>query len=321
MSRFRVLLVAAICLQTAAFSTIAQDQFPSRAVKFVTASVGSPQDVIGRMVGQKLAEAWGQPVIVENRPGAGSLVSIASAAKAPPDGYTMLLSSSAFAVTPSLTPGAGYNAEKDFVPVTLIASTPNIIVSGPALNVSSLKEAVEKARTGKLNYGSPGLGTTPQLSAEYLLKSLARVSVVHVPYAGAAPAITAVAGGQIELASVAMPAATQLVKAGKLRGLAVTGSKRSTVLPEVPTIAEAGFAGFEDVTWVGIWLPTGTPAAIANKVAADTAKVMALADTRERLASMGYEAMDSTPAQFSAFLKQEVAKWAKVVKETGAKAE
>jgi len=321
MIRMPLCLISAIFLQAAAFSSQAQEPFPSRPIKFVTASVGSPQDVIGRMVGQKLSEAWGQPVVVENRPGAGSLVSITSAAKAPPDGYTMLLSSSAFAVTPSLTPNAGYNAERDFVPVTLIAATPNIIVAGPALNVNSLKEVVEKAKTGKLNYGSPGLGTTPQLSAEYLFKSLAKVSIVHVPYAGAAPAITAAAGGQIELASVAMPAATQLVKAGKLRGLAVTGNRRSPVLPDVPTIAEAGFPGFEDVTWVGIWLPTGTPPSIANKVAMDTAKVMGMADTKERLASMGYEAMDGTPAQFSAFLKQEVAKWAKVVKETGAKAE
>jgi tripartite-type tricarboxylate transporter receptor subunit TctC len=296
-------------------------QYPNKPVRFVTASVGSPQDVIGRLIGTKLAETWGQPVVVDNRPGAGSLVSITVAAKAPADGYTLLLSSSAFTVTPSLQPNAGYNAEKDFIPVVLMASTPNLLIANPALGIKTLKDAVARAKSEPLNYGSPGAGTTPQLSAEYVFKSLAKVPATHVPYSGAAPAVTATAGGQVQVASVAMPAAVQLVKAGKLQGLAVTSARRASALPDVPTIAEAGFAGFEDSTWVGLWAPAGTPAAVTGKINAAVVKLLADPDVREKIATLGFETMGGSAQEFAAYQKQELAKWAKVVKETGAKAE
>ena len=298
-----------------------ESAYPARPIRFITASVGSPQDVIGRLLGSKLSETWGQPVVVENRPGAGSLVSITAASKAPPDGYSLLLSSSAFTVSPALTPNAGYHPEKDFIPVALIASTPNLLVASPGLGVKSLKEAMAKAKSEPLNYGSPGSGTTPQLSAEYLFKSIAKVDVTHVPYSGASPAVTAAAGNQVQLASVAMPGALQLVKAGKLQGLAVTSGKRAAALPDIPTIAEAGYPGFEDSTWVGLWAPAGTSASIVSKLNTTIEKMMGAADFREKISALGYETLGGTPLQFSAYQKQELAKWAKVVRETGAKAE
>lgn len=293
--------------------------YPNKAVKFITASVGSPQDVIGRLVGQKLSVLWGKPVVVENRPGAGSVLSITTAGRAAPDGYSVLLSSSGFTVSPSIMSNPGYDAEKDFIPVVLIASTPNIIVASTQLPATTLKAAVELAKTKPMNYGSPGLGTTPQLSAEYLFKSLAKVPVTHVPYSGASPAVAAVAGGQVEMASVAMPAAVQLVKGGKVRALAVTSSRRTKALPDVPTIAEAGFPGFEDSTWVGLWLQKGTPPDIVEKISADVTSVLAQGDVKEQLANLGFEPSDVAPRQFAAYQKQELAKWARVVRETGAK--
>ncbi|MDB5964285.1 MAG: tripartite tricarboxylate transporter substrate binding protein [Polaromonas sp.] len=313
------LLLCGAALSLPWLAAVAQGAYPNKPVKFITASVGSPQDLVGRLIGQKLSVLWGQPVIVENRPGAGSVLSITTAARAPADGYSVLLSSSGFTVSPSIMSNPGYDAEKDFIPVALVASTPNIIIAGNQLPATSLRAVVDMAKSKPLNYGSPGLGTTPQLSAEYLFKSLANVPVMHVPYSGASPAVAAVAGGQVELASVALPAAVQLVKGGKVRALAVTSNKRTRVLPDVPTIAEAGFTGFEDSTWVGLWLQKGTPASVVDKIAADVEAVVAQPEVREQLANLGFEPSDVAPKQFAAYQKLELAKWAKVVKATGAK--
>lgn len=321
MEKCRNLLLAGMCL-TPVFAAVAQDDpNPNKPVKFITAFVGSPQDVIGRLLGQKLSVVWGKPVVVENQPGAGSLQSITLAARAAADGYSVLLSSSVFTVSPSIMASPGYDAEKDFIPVVLIASTPNIIVSGMQLPATRLMAVVDVAKTKSMNYGSPGLGTMPQLSAEYLFKSLAKVPVTHVPYSGASPAVAAVTGGQVEMASVAMPAAVQLVKAGKVRALAVTSSKRSKVLPDVPTIAEAGFTGFEDLTWAGLWVQKGTPDNVVEKISADVMNVLSQPEMKEQLVKLGFEASDVPPKQFAVYQKQELAKWAKVVKETGSKQE
>ncbi|MES2511553.1 MAG: tripartite tricarboxylate transporter substrate binding protein [Pseudomonadota bacterium] len=319
MKYFRRLVLAGLCSAPFVAALAQEGSYPNKAVKFITASVGSPQDVIGRLIGQKLSVLWGKPVIVENRPGAGSLLSITTAARAAPDGYSVLLSSSGFTVSPSIMANPGYDAEKDFIPVVMMASSPNLIVAGTQLPATNLKALVELAKTKPMNYGSPGLGTTPQLSAEYLFKSLAKVPVTHVPYNGASPAVAAVVGGQVEMASVAMPAAVQLVKAGKVRAIAVTSNKRTRVLPDVPTIAEAGFPGFEDSTWVGLWVQKGTPPDIAAKISADVMTVLAQAETRDQLATLGFEVSDVAPGQFAAYQRQELAKWARVVKETGAK--
>ena len=316
----RLALLCVVTFLAMPLGALAQEgPYPNKPVKFITASVGSPQDVIGRLIGQKLGVLWGKPVVVENRPGAGSLLSITTAARAAPDGYSILLSSSGFTVSPSIMSSPGYDAEKDFIPVVLIASTPNIIVSSMQLPATSLRAAVELAKSRSLNYGSPGLGTTPQLSAEYLFKSLAKVPVTHVPYSGASPAVAAVAGGQIELASVAMPAAVQLIKGGKVRALAVTSNRRTKILPDVPTIAEAGFPGFEDATWVAIWVQKGTSPEVVEKLSTDVQSILAQSEFKEQLAVLGFEPSEVTPKQFAAYQKQELAKWAKVVKETGAK--
>lgn len=293
--------------------------YPVKPVKFVTASVGSPQDVMGRIIGQKLSEKWGQPVIVENRPGAGSLLSISAVAKAAPDGYTVLLSSSAFALTPSIMSKPGYDAERDFIPVVMVAATPNVLIAGPSLHVNTLKAAVEQARVGRLNYGSPGLGTTPQLSAEYLFKQIAHVPVTHVPFSGASPAAAAVAGGQLEIASLALPATLQLIRSGKVRALAVTSATRTSLLPDVPTLAEAGFPGFQDSTWVALWLPAKTPADIVKRLAEDVTAAAQQPDIIQKMAAMGFESAVSDSASFAEFQKRELAKWSKVVQETGAK--
>lgn len=293
--------------------------YPNKPVKFVTASVGSPQDVMGRIIGQKLSEKWGQPVVVENRPGAGSLLSISTVAKAVPDGYTVLLSSSAFALTPNVMSKPGYDAERDFIPVVIVAATPNVVIAGPAIQADTLKAVVEQARTGKLNYSSPGLGTTPQLSAEYLFKHIAQVPLTHVPFSGAPPAASAVAGGQVELGSLAMPATLQLIRAGKVRALAVTSAHRSSLLPDVPTLAEAGYPGFQDSTWVALWLPAKTPAEIVRRLAQDVSEVAQLPDVSQKMAAMGFEPWKSESVSFADFQKSELAKWARVVQQTGIK--
>ncbi len=307
----------------AAASTLATAQaYPNKPVRFVTASVGSPQDVVGRLFAQKLADSWGQAVVVDNRAGAGSLLSIQAVAKAPADGYTVLVSSTAYAVTPYLYQNLGYDAEKDLVPVVLLATTPNIIVANPASGIRSLKDVVDRARQGKaVKYGSPGYGTTPQLSAEYLFKVLGKADVTHVPYKGIPPLMQAAIAGEVEVAAAALPPTVPQIKAGRLIGLAVTSATRNSAIPDVPTIAEAGFTGFEDDSWVGLWVPASTPPAVVARLREEMAKIAAQPDTRERLRNVGFEASVGSTDSFNALVQKELRKWAKVVKETGAKVE
>lgn len=296
--------------------------YPSKPLRFVTASVGSPQDVVGRIFAQKIGEGWSQPIVVDNRAGAGSLLSIQSVAKAPADGYTVLVSSTAYAVTPFLYKDLGYDYRKDLVPVALLATTPNILVTSPNSGIRSLKDAVERARQGReLHYGSPGYGTTPQLSAEYLFKVLAKVNATHVPYKGIPGTIQATLANEVELSSTALPPAAPLVKSGRLVGLAVTSSKRSAALPDVPTVGEAGFADFEDDSWVGVWVPAGTPAPVIARLREELANAGKSEDVRAKLANVGFETGAITPAAFDALVQKELRKWEKIVKETGTKVE
>jgi len=311
----------ALVLATAACTAVAQP-YPNKPVRFVTASTGSPQDVVGRLFAQKLGDSWGQAVVVDNRAGAGSLLSIQAVAKSPADGYTVLVSSTAYAVTPYLYQNLGYDAEKDLIPVVLLATAPNIIVANPASGIKTLKDVIDRARQGKpVRYGSPGFGTTPQLSAEYLFKVLGKADVMHVSYKGIPPLMQAAISGEVEIAAAALPPTVPQIKAGRLVGLAVTSVARNSAIPDVPTIAEAGFTGFEDESWVGLWVPAGTPASVIARLREEMVKIAAMPDTRERLRNIGFEASVGTGDAFAALVQKELRKWDKVVKETGAKVE
>lgn len=296
--------------------------YPDKPVRFVVPyAPGGPTDIIARLLSQKLAEVWKQAVVVENRPGAGGNVGTAQVAKSAPDGYTVLINTSSVAVNATLYANPGYDVEKDLLGVANVASSPNILVAGSSLGAKNLKEAIDKAKTGQLNYGSAGTGTTPHLSAEYLFKVLAKVDVAHAPYKGAGPALNGALTGEVQFATVAMPAAVPLLKAGRLQGLAVTSAKRNPALPDVPTVAESGFAGFEDYTWVGVFLPTGAPLAIAQKINSDVEALLQQADFKMRLAGIGFEPVGGSMDSFAKYIKAEHIKWAKVVRETGAKPE
>lgn len=319
LQRIVAALITAVALSVSL--TAAAQTYPSRPVRFVVASTGSPQDVIGRMFAQRIQENWGQPIVVENRAGAGALISIQTVVKSPADGYTVLVSSTAFAVTPWMYRQIGYDSEKDFIAVGLLASTPNILVTGAGTGIKSLKDVVERAKTAKVQYGSPGFGTTPQLSAEYLFKSLAKIDILHVPYKGSPPLIAAGISGEVDVASTALPPAVPHLKSGRLVGLAVTSTQRNPAIPDVPTIAEAGFTGFDDESWVGIWVPAGTPAPIVSRLTEEIDRAVKSADLQERLRGVGFEASNLRGAAFGAMVKREIDKWERVVKETGAKVE
>jgi tripartite-type tricarboxylate transporter receptor subunit TctC len=293
--------------------------YPSRPVRFVVPfAPGGPTDIIARLLSQRLGELWGQSVVIENRAGAGGNVGSAQAAKAAPDGYTMLVTTSAIAVNATLSTSPGYDVDKDFIPVVNVASSPNMIITGQS-GPATLRELIERSRALGLIYGSPGTGTTPHLTAEYLFKNLAGLNVTHIAYKGGAPAVNAALAGEVIAVSLAMPTTVPHIKAGKLRGLAVTSNQRVGALPDVPTVAESGFPGFEDYTWVAVFAPAGTPAAVVSKINADVNRVLAQADLRDKLAGLGFDPVGGTPASFAAYVKAEVVKWAKVVRETGAK--
>jgi tripartite-type tricarboxylate transporter receptor subunit TctC len=293
--------------------------WPTKPVRLVVAfAPAGPADIIARLLGQKLGEVFGQSVVVDNRPGAGGSVASALVARAEPDGYTLLINTSSYAVNPSMQRNLGFDAEKDLTLATLVASSPNLIAIAPSLKPRNLKEVMEEAKGGTYNYGTAGAGTTPHLTAEYLFKVLGKVPVTHVPFQGAGPALNSIMGAQTQLASVALPAAVELVKSGRVRGLVVTGSKRSAALPDVPTVAESGFPGFEDVTWVGVFAPARTPDAILQRLNREVARLQQDPDFLARLAATGFEPLGGSVAESRDYLHKELAKWARVVKETGA---
>ena len=306
----------------AALPLNAQTAYPAKPVRFIVSfGPGGPADIIARLLGQKLTEPLGQPVVVENRAGAGGAVAAAAVHKMPADGYALLVTTTAFAVSPSMGRNAGYDPEKDYLLASVVASSPNVLVAGPSLKARSLQELVNQAKSGKLNYATAGAGTTPHLTAEYLFKVLAKVDVTHIPFQSGAQAVTATIGGQTEVASAALPGALEMLKAGKIRGLAVTSRKRFFAIPEVPTVAESGFPGFEDYTWVGVLAPSGTPLDVVTRLNSEINKLLATSDMQTRLAGVGFEPVGGSLAEAATYLKSEVARWAKVVKETGVRAE
>lgn len=293
-----------------------QAGYPGHPVRLIVPySTGGGTDTVARVIGQKLAEFWGQAVVVENRPGAGDTVGTAVAAQAPPDGYTLVMSSISLAFDPVIYPHLSYDPLRDLAPVAMVATQPNMLVVQPRLGVTSVAGLIAMARQhpGAINYASGGVGSGPHLAAE-MFQQMAGIRLTHVPYKGTGPALTDLLGGQVDLMISVAVASVPLVKAGKLRALAVTGAKRSALAPDVPTIAEAGVPGYEFNTWYGIEAPAGTPAAIVSKINADVNRATQAPEVRVRLAELGMEPLSGTPQAFGALIRDEVAKWSKVAK-------
>jgi tripartite-type tricarboxylate transporter receptor subunit TctC len=296
--------------------------YPSKPVHFVIPfAPGGPADIIARLTGQKLTELLGQPVVVESRAGAGGNIGAAVVAKSAPDGYTALVTTSAFAVNVSLTPNPGYDAERDFIPAVVVAKQANLIFVHPSVPAKNLAELLAYARNAKLAFASPGSGTTPHLTAENLFNVISKLGMPAIHFRGAGPSAAAVVGGEPPVGAGALATPLPFVKSGKLRALAVSSPTRVAALPEVPTFAEAGFAGVHDETWIGIFLPAGTPAAIVQRLNASVNQALQSADMRERLAALAFEPVGGTPREFSDYVKAEIAKWGKVVREGNIKAE
>ncbi len=301
----------------------AQDvAWPDRPVRFLVAfAPGGPADIIARLLAQALSETWPFPAVVENRGGAGGNIAAQQAARARPDGSLALVTTSAFAVNPGLSRRAGYTPE-DFVPASIVAATPNLFCVRPQNPARTLAEFVDNGkRAGKLDFGSAGIGTTPHLSAENLLRLVAGAPAQHIPFTGAGPALAAVIGGQIDMASVAMPAAVEMVRAGTVRALAVTAARRTNALPDVPTVAEAGFQAVDDVTWVGVFLPAATPAAITQKANADINRLLANPAFQARLDQIGFSTIGGDLASAQRFVAAEVTRWGGVVRALGVEVE
>ena len=295
--------------------------FPVKPIRIVVPlAAGGPGDVLARAVGQKLSDSAGQSVIVDNRPGANTNVGTEFVAKAPADGYTLLATASTLTINPGLYPKLPYDAIRDFAPITLIGSSPLILVVHPSLPVKSVKElaAFAKSRPGQINYGSAGNGSVLHLAGE-MFNTSARIKLVHVPYKGVTNAFSDLLGGQISIMFPGAPIALPQVKAGKLRALGTTGATRTPAMPELQPIADAGFPGYEISVWYGVLAPVGTPAAAINRLHADISKIVQMTDIKERWATLGAEPLHNTPDQFAAFLKADIGKWAKGIRDSGAK--
>jgi len=298
--------------------------YPTRPIRMILPqSPGGPTDMIGRLVAQKLGDNLGQTVVPDNRGGAAGNVGCELAAKAAPDGYTLLLGPpGCLTVNPSLYDKLPFDPLRDFQPVTQLTSGPQMLVVHPSVSATSVKEfvALVKSKPGAFNFASGGAGTPNHLASE-LFKNAAGLQMVHVPYKGTGPALTAVVGGQVQMMMASLPPALPQVKAGKLRGLAVTSAQRSKVAPELPTVAESGFPGFEMVTWHSILVPAKTPRPIVMKLHAELVKTLAQPDVKERFASQGLDTVGSTPEQFREHMKRETENFAKIIKAAGIKPE
>ena len=318
------LLALGAALAVLAPCAAAAGVYPSRPIRFVVAfPPGGGTDIIARSIAQKLSERLAQQVVVDNRPGAGGNIGTDIVAKSAPDGYTLLMGSAGpLAINASLFKTMPFDPIRDLAPVTLAASTPNVLVVHPSLKATTLKEliALARARPGEINFASSGYGTPAHLAGE-LFNSMAGVKLVHVPYKGASPALADLLGGQVQIMFSTMPPALPHVRDGKLRALAVTSAKRSPAAPELPTVDEAGLPGFEANTWHGVVLPAGAPPSIITRLNREIVAILHLPEVMERLSSQGAEALGSTPEEFAAYIRSETAKWAKVVRESGAKAE
>ncbi len=321
----RLSRVTAVVLVTGfAVSHVAASEYPAKPIRIIAQfTAGSSTDILARIVAQKMGQEWNQQVVVDNRPGAGGVLGTEMGAKAPPDGYTLTMAvSSAFGINPTLYPNTSYNVLRDFAPISNLGLTPQTLVTNPAGAFKSVKDfvAAAKDKPGQIGYASLGNGSTSHLTME-MFRFAADIKLNHVPFKGSAEAHTQIIGGQIPVMFDAIPATLPHIKSGRLRGLGIATLARSQFLPDLPTIAESGYAGFEAVGWIGIAAPAKTPTAILDKLNAEMMKIIKEPDVKERLATLAFTPVGDTRAQFAAFMKSEIAKWGKAVKESGAKAD
>ena len=319
----RTLMTAGACmallflLAAAWASPLFAQAYPNKPIRFIIPfPTGGASDILARIIGQKLSERLGQPVVPENRPGAGGNIGIEHAAKSKPDGYTIVLSAPAIAISPSLYKKLNYDPIKDLAPISLVAQVPNLVLIRPSLPVKSMKEFVEYARAnpGKLQYGASGIGSSNHLAA-VLLMNLAKINVLEVRYKGSAEAMIALMGGEVDMMVIGPPAAVPQIKAGKVKAIAVLSKERLPYMPDVPTIREGGIDNCEVTTWYGMLAPAGTPREIIQRLNSEWVQIVAMPDVIEKMRAAGTDPMSSTSEQFADFIKSETIRWAKVIKD------
>ena len=301
----------------------AQDAYPSKPLRLILPfPPGGGTDILGRLLADRLAANLGQPVVTENRGGAGGNVGAEAAARSAPDGYTIVLVAPSLAISPTLYAKLNYDPVKDFAPIGLVASVPNVMITHPSVPAQNLREfiALAKSKPGGMNFGSGGSGTSNHLAGE-LLNLAAGIELVHVPYKGVNLAMNGVLAGEVHLAFIGIPVPAPHIKAGRLRALAVLARERSPILPEVPTAEEAGLGNFDVTTWYGILAPAGTPRPIITRLNAEFVKIMRAPEMKERLATMATDPLTSTPEEFGAYIQREIAKWGDVVRKAGLRAD
>ncbi len=301
----------------------AQEAWPTRPVRFILPfPPGGGTDILGRLIAERLSASLGQPVVTENRGGAGGNVGAEAAARSAPDGYTIVLVAPSLAISPTLYSKINYDPVKDFAPVSLVATVPNVMITQASLPVLTLQDFISlaKAKPGALNFGSGGAGTSNHLAGE-LFNIVTGTKLVHIPYKGVNLAMQDVLAGNVHLVFIGIPAAAPHIKAGKLRALALVAPQRSSALPDVPTVAEAGLRDFEVTTWYGVLAPAGTSRNIVNRLNLELVKIMHSPELKEKLAATGTEPHTSTPEEFAAYIKSEIAKWGEVVRKAGVKAD
>lgn len=316
-SIFIATLAAALVAPAAALA----QTYPSKPVRLIVPfAAGGPVDTVARLFAARLSETWGQPVVIDNRPGANSIVGSEVTARAAPDGYTLASVSAGFAINVSLYPKLPYDPLRDFTPITTLAFGPGILVTHPSLPVRNLKEliALAKAKPGALAFGSSGPGAPTSHLGMELLKTTAGINLLHVPYKSMAPALTDILGGQVHMGMPTINVTVQHIRSGRLRAMGVSSLQRSPAMPEVPPLAEVGMPGYEAVNWISFIAPAGVPAAVVEKVHADAAKAAQAQDLRDRLTAAGMDARSMAPAEFAAYVRSEITKWGRVVKASGA---
>ena len=319
----RVVVAAVVIVGSCAAASAHAQAYPAKPVRMIFPfPPGGPTDLLGRAIAQKLSDQLGQQFVADTRPGAGGNLGLELAAKAPPDGYTIVLSSPLVAISPSLYAKLNYDPAKDLAPIAQVAVIQNVLLVHPSVPAKTLKDLIQLARRspGKFSFGSGGVGTTTHLAPE-LLQSLARIRMVHVPYKGSGQALIGLIGGDVDLLIMAVPAAAGQIQAGKVRALAVLSAQRSPVIPAVPTAKEAGVENFEVPIWYGMLAPAATPREIITRLNAELAKALGAPDLKERLAAAGIEPVTGTPEQFAAFIKSETVRYATVIKDAGIKPE